>query len=260
VYRQARYLQLDAVLFFVIHWRNLMQYKAQSIAAIGALSCTFFGMDAAAIETRFTYTSDAIEWESSKLYGDNFVIGDDVSPVFTVSFLLPGNWLTLSSPATFTIPNQPDITLSNYTRPSTFGPNAGNTVTVDQNGDVTNWNFSFAFDPVFIPSGSPLDDAVDKLVNSRAKIFSKQGGSTCDCDVVQMRYNTATILSGGHPFLIGPVEVNYRDGNLPSNWSLSLVSAVPETSTYLMMLGGLALLGALAKRQKRLPHLSRLPI
>ncbi|HTH45009.1 MAG TPA: PEP-CTERM sorting domain-containing protein [Oxalicibacterium sp.] len=231
-----------------------MQYKARSIATIGALSCTFFGMDAAAIDTRFTYTSDAIEWESSKLYGDDYVLDNDVSPVFTVSFLLPGNWLTLSTPTTFTIPNQPDITLSNYTRPSTFGPNAINSVTVGQNGDVTHWNFSFAFDPVFVPTGNPLDDAVDKLVNSRAKIFSKYGPALCDCDVVQMRYNTATILSGGHPFLIGPVEVNYRDGNLPSNWSLSLVSAVPEPSTYLMMLGGLALLGALAKKQKRLPH------
>jgi hypothetical protein len=224
--------------------------RMQHLAAYGTLGCAFFGADAGAIETRFTYTSDEIEWESSKLYGNDDVIGDDVAPFFTVSFLLPGNWLDLSTPTTFTIPNQPDITLSNYTRPSTFAPNAINSVTVGQNGEVTNWNFSFAFDPVFIPSGNPLDDAVEKLINSRAKIFSKYGGALCDCDVVQMRYNTATILSGGHPFLIGPVEVNYRDANAQSNWSLSLVSAVPEPSSYLMLLAGLALLGAWAKRER----------
>jgi hypothetical protein len=227
---------------------------ARYLATLGTLTFTFAGMDASAVETRFTYTSDAIEWESSKLYGDDYVLDDDVAPIFSVSFTLPGDWVNLSTPTTFTIPNQPDITLSNYTRPSTFGPNAGNSVTVGQNGDVTNWNFSFAFDPVFVPSGNPLDDAVDKLVNSRAKIFSKYGPALCDCDVVQMRFNTATILSGGHPFLIGPVEVNYRDGNMPSNWALSLVSAVPEPSTYMMMLGGLALLGALARRPRQLPQ------
>lgn len=221
------------------------------IAVLGTLGCAFLGADACADETRFTYTSDPIEWESSKLYGNDFVIDEDVSPVFAVSFLLPGNWLTLSAPATFTIPNQPDITLSNYTQPSTFGPNTGNMVTVGPNGDVTNWNFSFAFDPIFVPTGNPLDDAVEKLINSRAKIFSKQGGTTCDCDVVQMRYNTATILSGGHPFLIGPVEVNYRDGNQPANWSLALVSAVPEPSAYLMLLSGFALLAFAARKQGR---------
>jgi hypothetical protein len=226
----------------------------RSIATIGALSFICLGIDAEAANTRFTYTSDEIEWESSKLYGDDYVIDDDVSPVFTLSFLMPGDWLNLAAPATFTIPNQPDITLSNYTQPSTFGPNAVNSVTVGLNGEVTNWNFSFAFDPVFIPTGDPLDDAVQKLVNRRAKIFSKQGGSSCDCDVVQMRYNTATILSGGHPFLIGPVEVNYRDGNQPSNWSLALVSAVPEPSSYLMLLAGLALLGTFARRQKPLSY------
>ncbi|HEX2603118.1 MAG TPA: PEP-CTERM sorting domain-containing protein [Oxalicibacterium sp.] len=224
----------------------------RNIAVISTFGLGFVGVDALAVETRFTYTSDEIEWESSKLYGDDYVIGDDVSPFFTVSFLLPGNWLDLTTPATFTIPNQPDITLSNYTRPSTFGPNAVNSVTVGQSGEVTHWNFSFAFDPVFVPTGNPLDDAVDKLVNSRAKIFSKYGGVLCDCDVVQMRFNTATILSGGHPFLIGPVEVNYRDANAPGNWSLSLVSAVPEPSTYMMLLGGLALLGAFAKRERLL--------
>jgi len=226
----------------------------QYIAAYGTLSCAFLGADASAIETRFTYTSDEIEWESSKLYGDDFVIGDDVSPIFTVSFLLQGDWLNLATPATFTIPNQPDIALSNYALPYTFAPNAINSVTVGQNGNVTNWNFSFAFDPVFVPTGDPLDDAVQKLVNSRAKIFSKYGPALCDCDVVQMRFNTATILSGGHPFLIGPVEENYRDANQPRNWSLALVSAVPEPSTYLMLLSGLALLGACAQRQRRRLH------
>ncbi|HWT71336.1 MAG TPA: PEP-CTERM sorting domain-containing protein [Oxalicibacterium sp.] len=226
----------------------------RSIATFGALTFSLAGMDAVADDTRFTYTSDALEWDSSRIYGDGYAQDYDATPIFTVSFVLAGNWLGRASPATFTIPGRPDITISTYTMPFTFAPNAVNSVTVGQNGDVTDWNFSFRLDPVFIGTGDPLNDAVEELGNRRAKIFSKYGPALCDCDVVQLRYNKVTILSGGNPFLLGPAGIDYRGNNQAGNWSLALVSAVPEPSSYLMMLGGLALLGAFAKRQKQLVH------
>jgi hypothetical protein len=224
----------------------------RSITTLGALTFSLVGMDAFAADTRFTYTSDAIDWDSSKIYGDGYAQDYDATPIFTVSFVLSGNWLDLASPAAFTIPGQADITVSTYTMPFTFVPNAVNSVTVGQNGAVTDWNFSFALSPVFIATGDPLNDALEKLGNRRVKVFSKYGPALCDCDVVQLRYNKATILSGGNPFLLGPAGFDYRGGNQSSNWSLALVSAIPEPSTYMMLLGGLALLGSMARKQTRL--------
>ncbi len=223
---------------------NLMQH----MKVFGAIGFVCLSAHPAWADTRFTYTSDPIDWESSKLYGDNYVIGDDVSPVFTLSFILTGNWTALASPATFFMPVAPQIGVSNYTDPYTFKPNAANKVTVGLNGEVTDWNFSYAFDPIVTPSTDP----VEKLVNRRIKVFSKNGDSTCDCDVIQERYNTATYLSGHVPFLIGPVEINYRDYRdavEPSNWTVAAISAVPEPSTYGMLLGGLAMMGYTARRK-----------
>lgn len=222
----------------------------QQLKAFGAMVAVCLGASPAWADTRFTYTSDPLDWESSKLYGDPYVLGDDVSPVFTLSFILPGNWTALLSPATFFMPAAPQIGVTNYTDPYTFMPNASNKVTVGLNGEVTDWNFSYAFDPIVTPNTDP----VEKLVNRRIKIFSKNGETTCDCDVLQERFNTATYLSGHVPFLIGPVEINYRDGTGPGNWSVAAISAIPEPSTYGMLLGGLAMIGYAARRKPSKPH------
>ena len=40
-----------------------------------------------------------------------------------------------------------------------------------------------------------------------------------------------------------------RDSYSAGRWNLTAVSAVPEPATYAMLLGGLALVGALARRR-----------
>lgn len=219
--------------------------KIRHMKLFGSIVFLCLNAHSAWADTRFTYTSDALDWESSKLYGENYVLGDDVSPVFTLSFILTGNWTALTSPATFFMPVAPQIGVSNYTDPYTFKPNAANKVTVGLNGEVTDWNFSYAFDPVVTSSTDP----VEKLVNRRIKIFSANGDATCDCDVLQDRFNVATYLTGQRPYLIGPAEINYRDAAGPNNWTVAAISPVPEPSTYGMLLGGLAMMGYTTRRK-----------
>ena len=225
--------------------------KIRHMKLFGSIVFLCLNAHSAWADTRFTYTSDALAWDSSKLYGEDYVFSDDVSPVFTLSFILTGNWTALTSPATFFMPAAPKSGISNYPEllfspfPYTLRPTAENKVTVGLNGEVTDWNFSYAFDPVVTSSTRPIDLLIDR----RIKIFSANGDTTCDCDVLQDRFNVATFLTGERPYLIGPAEINYRDAAGPSNWTVAAISPVPEPSTYGMLLGGLAMMGYTTRRK-----------
>ena len=228
--------------------------RMQQFVAYGTLGCAFLGADAAAVGTRFTYTSDDIAWESTTLYGQPDPRPDTSLPSFSVSFLLPGNWLDLTTPTTFVIPNRPDVTLSPYIPssasfelPYAITANGFNEVTVGLDGEVNSWNFSLAFNPIFHAIHDPYELLYDKTINYHGVISSEYGGALCDCDAVQRYFHNAT-TAGGAIVDVGPVEIDYRDANMPGNWSLALVSAIPEPSNWLMLLSGLALLTFVARR------------
>jgi hypothetical protein len=62
--------------------------------------------------------------------------------------------------------------------------------------------------------------------------------------------NTLFFYNGEFFQPLGVGEALYRGDNSPAAWSVSAVSAVPEPSPCLMLLGGLALAGFAARRQR----------
>ena len=114
-----------------------------------------------------------------------------------------------------------------------------------------------------IPAGS-LGSSANALILSlgNTKVFSitgltysVYGGTSMDGGPLYQTYvgdNTTFHLplsvAGAYHIMASGVA----DGTMGGSYAISLVSSVPEPATYGMMIGGLALVGAIARRRKNL--------
>lgn len=210
--------------------------------AISAFSCACFNSPEAVADTRFTYTSKPLAWESTQHdVPDDLLEKKYAGPVFSVSFTMPWEVSSLLSPQTFFMPTPEVASSENYVR-FIVNPMQPNVFTVAPGGAVTDWDFSYFMSPVFLPS----DGFLAPFENWRTYIYS-----TPDNDRLEVRYNLTTYPPREPPYIIGSVEINYNNAALPGDWTVAAVSAVPEPETYTMMLGGLALTGWLARRRNK---------
>lgn len=113
-------------------------------------------------------------------------------------------------------------------------PNSGNLSAYGADGGFAEGAAKISFDGL-ATSLLVLDAPVYGMWSSLFFLGATNGGDT---DAIN--YNIA-----GLPFN-GEGDGDYS----ASRWSLSTVSAVPEPATYAMLLGGLALVGAIARRRK----------
>ncbi|USX29284.1 PEPxxWA-CTERM sorting domain-containing protein [Oxalobacteraceae bacterium OTU3CINTB1] len=112
-------------------------------------------------------------------------------------------------------------------------PNSGNLYAYATDGGYVQGDARISFDGL-ATSLLAFDGPVTGVWTSSFIIGAFNGGDT---DAIN--YNIA-----GLPFN-GEGDGDYS----ASRWSLTTVSAVPEPATYAMLLGGLALIGALARRR-----------
>nr|WP_315212743.1 PEP-CTERM sorting domain-containing protein [uncultured Duganella sp.] len=115
-------------------------------------------------------------------------------------------------------------------------PNSGNLYAYAMDGGFVQGGARISFDGL-ATSLLAFDGPVTGNWTSSFIIGAFNGGAT---DAIN--YNIA-----GLPFN-GEGDGDYSAGR----WSLTAVSAVPEPASYVMLLGGLALIGALARRRARL--------
>ncbi len=213
-----------------IQWHTTLALAAGMLAASGT----------ARADLVYTYTSGEMERISSYLYGVPDEYGLPTTPGFSFSFTVKESWLSSSQPITLTLPASGASTVDQHFASAPAVTGSGNTVTINPDRSIAGWNFNLLLtESVPVPPFDP-----------RITLGSVFGADTCNCST--FRYDTILYLDRGWGYVeLGPAQVTYRSDSLPGNWSVATVSAVPEPQTYLMMLGGLAVMGSVAWRRRR---------
>lgn len=112
-----------------------------------------------------------------------------------------------------------------------------------------------------IPSGSLGSSASPlMLMLGNTKVFSISGltysiygGTSTNAGSWYATYSGNNTTFDLPLTMAGPYHITVTgnaDGTMGGSYAISLVSAIPEPATYGMMLGGLALVGAIARRRK----------
>lgn len=218
----------------------LLIKSATSMVITLAASMLPLSGTAYAADLIYTYTSGDMQRTSAYLYGqptDDY--GMPTSPGFTFSFRVNESLLS-TQPITLTLPASSASTIEQHFNSTPAVTSSGNSVTINPDRSIAGWDFSMLLrESVLFPPFDP-----------RATLVSSYGAGTCNCST--FRYNTILYTERGWGYEeLGPAEVTYRSDALPGNWTFAAVSAVPEPQTYLMMLGGLGLMGGLARSRKK---------
>jgi len=217
---------------------TMKMMKGITMLALCACAMTFTAQAYAKTNLVYTYDSAPLDWQWAKLYGvDDDTFGSFTTPVVSFSFYAPMSWLSLTTPTTFTIPKiksaQIDVDAPYFNYFVNNG--SGGTVTVGAGGAILGWDFD-------------VGGHVGKwVIEDRQFQFSTMSGGS---DGLDFSTNIIYLQHGETPIILGRGEAFYSAAANANGWQFASVSSVPELPTYLMMGGGLALFGWLARRRK----------
>ncbi|WP_039912359.1 PEP-CTERM sorting domain-containing protein [Cellvibrio mixtus] len=181
-----------------------------------------------------TYTSDNLFFKEGYLngYPDDSVGSADAPPaVFSISFF--GN--TLSEGADIAI-NDAGVLSNFHLTP------INNVIDWDLAGNIVGWDLSF-----FVEEKSFSEsDGPQRITTS---IQSSYGENRCNCDKYFWGYDLVIPRAYEQWQVIGELGFLYQADSNPDNWIIKS-APVPETSSYLLLLTGLVMLGVVGMRKK----------
>jgi hypothetical protein len=223
----------------------LLSLKSTGFAACAA--CLFGVVTPAHANYRFTYNSQPVDWNFSvRNYSEYIDVGSEDMPDFSLFFDVPDSWLQAGERTDFLMP-APTIRLWNETVKYTVIPQDGNVIVMYEHGDIWGWFFNFDLVPVFAPDADPLTVATNRAFS----IGSASNIASCPCDNISISMNDIVWVDG-KPVANGTIGINYRALNwFVQPWTITPISAVPEPDQLWMMLGGMGVLGWLARRKRR---------
>lgn len=199
-------------------------------------SSTFFCQTASALE--FTYSNLDLRFlqgylggEPSDLVGNN----EPPFPTFSISFnSTPENFHAsfVSGDLTIQQPNGDSfeaLLLEDV-------PASNSSITFNQDGSISAWNFSLALTQT---SPQTIDNPGG---TSSWLVDSSYGDNTCNCDRYKSIYDIHTQRPYNTWQYVNTLGVLFGSETSPANWSYDNIQ-VPEPTTYLLLLSGLAIIG-----------------
>lgn len=199
---------------------------------------------------QYTYTSDALEWQSTLLNGMDF--GEEISNnpgskiSFNFSFDIDENLLSDSAPTSFTIRNadaHSDRSLGDPFYEFSVDSSTYGTVVINPDKTIRYWNFLLNLDITNLGE----NDLVNKLQDHDIRIVSRGGLSTCNCDRLWENMNLTTRRPHDTWIIAATVDNYYRSESDFDNWSVEQLSVAESNPLMLVAIG---LMGILVIRRK----------
>lgn len=205
----------------------------------------------------FTYTSNELPLTAYSVngYPDDLKDYKDISPIlFSYSFTVPEQDLSLQPSTTFrfkdftfavTYPNGDDLL---YFPLDFFSSRSGGWVTLDQSGNITDWNVMLRMTELITPETNPL---FHRLSNNFIAVKS----SSEDGDKLSNRFHPSTWH--GYYIQLAKIQMSYSGASNFSNWTIERLTgqkvAVPESGSAGLLLAGLIALWWTRRVTKRNP-------
>ena len=181
------------------------------------IACSVLAAPLAIADELYTYTSNPLQLESLRLYGQPYT-GDvglpSPSPVFTVSYVKRSNWTST-----------PEVSISGYPDDFVVTPT---------------WYIGGSFGLALAPIYKTLED---RLSDDHFYLYHDPL-----TDLLELRTNVWTFHVGNY-LVLGPFEVTWSNYLNPGQWTVTEISPIPEPREYALMLAGLAFIGWKARRK-----------
>ena len=211
---------------------------------------SFFIAHTSAAYLQYTYTSDALEWQTTFLndydWGAEINNDPDGKIEFGFSFNLDESLLSSTSPSSFIIQNAEivtDTTMGNEYYEPDFHSLVYGKVIINPDRTIKFWNLIFAIEARDLNESTYLNN----LINHNVRVISAGGTTTCNCDRFWEDVNIVTRRPQNTWIVAATLDNYYRNDSDFDNWSLTQISVSEPGSLILVALG---LTGFLVMRRR----------
>ena len=236
-----------------------MKLKKYFHSPIILLIASFITQSAAALQ--INYSNPAVEFQQGYVVEQiyDYFEGDSEPGVrsFDISFTGITNGLTTTLVSA-------DLTLGTTARldenailrlpdPSLLKnlPVENGSMTFDEDGSLSAWNFYFAISDVRAQIRDPDGSWGIAPVDHKWIISSTYGENTCNCDLFTSTMISFTMRPYGTYIPATSISLDYGGKTLPDNWALE-ATEVSEPSMFILLMLGLG--GVLWGRMRHQPH------
>ena len=213
---------------------------------------SFFIAQTSAAYLQYTYTSDALEWQTSILNGEDYGLelstDADGKISFGFSFNIDENLLSDTSATAFIIKDAnvfTDTTVGNEYLTPDFHSLFYGKIIINPDRTIKFWNFVTAIEVRDLAESRYLNHLRDHDI----RIITGGGTTTCNCDRFWEDINITIPRPQNTWIIAATLENQYRSESDFNNWTITPVD-VPESSSLILMSIGLA--GCFLIRRKKL--------
>lgn len=221
------------------------------LSNIFAITVSFFIAQSSSAYLQYTYESDALDWQFTKLNDFDFDGGEinndpDGNLIFRFSVNIDEAQLSSTTPTSFIVKDAnvfTDLAFGGEYYDPSFHSLFYGKITINPDRTIKFWNFITTVEVSDLNEGNYLN----KLRDHDVRIISAGGATTCDCDRYWEDLNITTQRPYNTWIIAAKLDNHYSVDSDWNNWTVTEISVAEPGSLALMIFG---LTGCLLLRRK----------